>query len=89
MTHFEQMEQLGQTNIFEFLPIGYKSKRNNEFIEGDPVKIQFYQDEYNFIIECHPHLLEAGEVIGKHLDFYLVRIGDMVVEVPGEKLSLV
>lgn len=89
MTHFEQMKQLGQTNIFEFLPISYESKRNKGFIQGDPVKIRFYRDEYDFICHCHPQLLEVGEIIDKHLDFYRVRIGDIVVDVPGEKLSLI
>lgn len=89
MTHFEQMEQLGQTNIFEFLPIGYESKRNHGFIDGDPVKIRFYQDEYDFIYSSHPQLLEKGIIINKHLDFYRVRIRDIVLDVPGEKLILV
>lgn len=89
MTHFEQMEQLGQTNIFEFLPIKYDGKRNKGFIEGDPVKIRFYQDEFDFIYRCHPQLLEVGEIIDKHLEFYSVRIGNTIIDVPGEKLVLV
>lgn len=89
MTHFEQMEQLGQTNIFEFLPIGYESKRNRGFMKGDPVKIRFYQDELDFIYHCHPQLLEVGEIIDRHLEFYRVRIGDKIVDIPGEKLSLI
>ena len=89
MTHFELMEQLGQTNIFEFLPISYDSDRNKGFIVGDLVKIRFYQDEYDFIYQCHPQFLEVGEIIDKHLEFYRVRIGDKVVDVPGEKLVLI
>ena len=83
------MEQLGQTNIFEFLPISYESKRNNGFIKGDPVKIRFYQDEYDFIYNCHPQLLEVGEIVDNHLEFYRVRFVDKIVDIPGEKLMLV
>lgn len=89
MTFFEQMEQLGQTNIFEFLPISYDGKRNKGFMEGDPVKIRFYQDEYDFITNQHPQLLETGEIIDRHLEFYRVRIGDTIIDVPGEKLILI
>lgn len=89
MTHFELMEASGQTNIFDYIEITPNSIRNKYFVEGDPVKIRFYQDEYDFIATCHPQLLEEGEIIDKRLDFYRVRIGDIVVDVPGEKLVLV
>ena len=89
MTHFELMEQAGQTNIFDYIDIAPTSIRNKSFMEGDPVKIRFYQDEYDFIYNCHPQLLEVGEIIGRNLDFYRVRIGDTIIDVPGEKLTLV
>lgn len=88
MTHFELMEQAGQTNIFDYINIAPTSIRNNGFIEGDPVKIRFYQDELDFIYQFHPQLLGVGEIIDKHLEFYRVRIGDTMVDVPGEKLVL-
>lgn len=89
MTHFEIMESIGQTNIFDYIEMTPTTKRNNAFEVGDSVKLHFYQDEYDFINECHPHLLEAGVVIGKHLDFYRVQIGGAVVDVPGDKLVYV
>lgn len=90
MNHFEIMESVGQTNIFDYIEgVAPSTKRNNAFEVGDSVKLHFYQDEYDFIIECHPHLLEAGEVIGKHLDFHRVQIGGAVVDVPGDKLVFI
>ena len=89
MTHFEIMEASGQTNIFDYIEIAPNSIRNIGFAEGDPVKIRFYQDEYDYIYHCHPQLLEVGQVIDRHLDFYRVRIGDVVIDVPGDKLTLI
>lgn len=89
MTHFEQMEQSGQTSIFDFLDITPRSARNKGFIEGDKVKIRFYADEIEFISNYHPQLMEAGEIIGRHYDFYVIQIGEIVLYVEGEKLSLV
>lgn len=89
MTHFEHMEQLGQTNIFDFLDITPISKRNKSFMEGDKVKIRFYADEIEFISKCHPQLMEVGVVIGRQYDFYIIQIGEIVLHVEGEKLSLV
>lgn len=88
-THFEYLEEIGQMNIFDFLPITPSSKRNNSFVEGDNVRIRFYQDEYDFIFNCHPQLLEVGTIIDKQCDFYRVRIGETIVDVPGEKLVLI
>ena len=89
MTHFEYLESIGQTNIFDFLDITPMSKRNKGFFEGDKVKIRYYVDEIEFIRNCHPQLMEVGEIIGKKLDFYSVLIGEEVVKVPGEKLILI
>lgn len=89
MTHFEYLESIGQTNIFDFLDITPMSKRNKGFFEGDKVKIRFYADEIEFIRNCHPQFMEVGEIIDKKLDFYSVLIGEEVVEVPGDKLMLV
>lgn len=88
MSHFEYMEQAGQTNIFDFLPITPTSKRNRAFVEGDKVKIRYYADEIEFISNCHPQLLEEGEIVGKHRDFYVIQIGEIVLYVEGEKLKL-
>lgn len=88
MTHFEYLESVGQTNIFDFLDITSVSKRNKGFIEGDKVKIRFYADEIEFIRNCHPQLMEVGEIIGKQQDFYIIRIGEIVLHVEGEKLTL-
>ncbi len=88
MTHFEYMESIGQTNIFEFLEAPLSPGRNNAFITGDKVKIRFYTDELPSIEYCHPHLLGRGEIVGKKLDFYIVQIGERTVAVPGDKLIL-
>jgi len=89
MTHFEQMEQSGQTNIFDFLDITPMSKRNKSFVEGDRVRIRFYTDEIESIQSCHPHLMKVGEIVSKKLDFYLIRIGETELYVDGSKLTLV
>jgi len=89
MTHFELMEQSGQTNIFEFLPTKSTSKRNKGFFEGDKVRIRFYTDEVEYIQSCHPQLMGVGEVIGKQHDFYVIKIGEVELHVEGEKLTLV
>lgn len=89
MTHFEYLESQGQTNIFDFLEVTPKSKRNKSFVEGDKVKIRFYADEIDFIRNCHPQLLEEGEVIGRKHDFYVIQIGGIVMYAEGEKLMLV
>ena len=88
MSDFEELEALGQTNIFDFLEKTPK-RRNKSFIEGDRVKIRFYVDEVEYIQKNHPGLLQAGEVIGKHHDFYVIKIGELVMHVDGEKLILV
>jgi len=89
MTHFEQMELQGQTNIFDFLDITPMSRRNKSFVEGDKVKIRYYADEMEFIAACHPQLMGIGEVIGKQHDFYVIKIGEVELHVEGEKLTLV
>lgn len=89
MTHFELMESIGQTNIFDYIDITPTSIRNNGFVEGDNVRIRFYVDELEYIRICHPQLMEIGTIIDKQYDFYRVRIGDSIVDVPGEKLVLV
>ena len=89
MTHFEQMELHGQINIFEFMEAAPKVKRRKVFVEGNRVKIKFYADEIEFIQSCHPQLMEEGEIIGKHHDFYIVRIGEIELYVEGEKLKAV
>ncbi len=89
MTHFEIMAQKRQTSIFEYILIGPNSKRNNGFEEGDYVKIRFYTDEFDFIYNCHPQLLEEGIIIEKQHDFYKVKFANgNFVDVPGEKLTL-
>lgn len=88
MTFQEQLEAMGQTTIFDFLP--YEPvKRAKGFDIGDKVQIRYYDEEYDFIYHCHPQLLEDGEIVDKKCDFYKVRIGEVVVDVPGDKLRLV
>lgn len=89
MNHHEYMESIGQINIFDILPIKTTPVRNKAFVEGDRVKIRYYADEIEYMCECLPQLLEVGEIVSKQLDFYQVRIGDSVIDVPGEKLVLV
>ncbi|MGE7020387.1 hypothetical protein [Solibacillus cecembensis] len=89
MSHFEIMEAAGQTNIFDFITITPTSIRNVGFMEGDSVKIRFYEDEVSYINNCHPQLLNVGEIVGKQHDFYLINMNGIIVEVPGEKLVLV
>ncbi|MER1959153.1 MAG: hypothetical protein ABS942_17355 [Solibacillus sp.] len=89
MTHFEYLESVGQTNIFDYIDITPQSKRNNGFVEGDSVTIRFYVDELSYIKECHPQLMKVGYVVGKRFDFYMVKFDGETIEVPGEKLSLV
>lgn len=88
MTHFEYMESQGQMNIFDVLPITPRSNRNKSFVEGDKVKIRYYVDELEFIQAYHPQLMEEGVIIGKAHDFYRVQIGEVVVDVEGQKLKL-
>lgn len=88
MTHFEYLESQGQMNIFDYIDITPTSKRNKSFVEGDRVKIRYYVDELEFIQACHPQLLEEGVIIGKANDFYRVQIGEVVVDVEGQKLKL-
>lgn len=83
------MESIGQINIFDILPIKTTPVRNKAFVEGDKVKIRYYADEIDYVRECLPQLLEEGEIINKQLDFYQVRIGEKLIDVPGEKLVLV
>ena len=88
MTYQEQLEAIGQTTIFDFLP--YEPvKRAKGFEIGDTVKIRYYHEELDFISACHPQLLEDGEIVDKKCDFYRVRIGEVVVDVPGNKLRLI
>lgn len=89
MTHFEYLESVGQTNIFDYIDIAPTSKRNNCFVEGDKVTIRFYVDELAYIKECHPQLMEVGHIVDKQYDFYMVKFDGRTIEVPGEKLSLV
>ena len=89
MTYFELMEQSGQTNIFDFIPTAEDNRRNKAFFEGDNVQIRYYVDEYEFIKNVHPELLETGIIIGIELDFYIVQINEIIVHVEGSKLKLV
>ena len=88
MSEYEELEMLGQTNIFDFLEKTPK-RRNKAFIEGDKVKIRFYVDEVEFVEKNHPELLQPGKVIGKRHDFYVIQINEIVLHVDGEKLILV
>ena len=87
MSDYEELEALGQTNIFDFLEVTPK-KRNKSFIEGDNVKIRFYIDEIEFVEKNHPELLKVGKVIGKQHDFYVIQINEITLHVDGEKLIL-
>lgn len=89
MTQFEQVELAGQTTIFDFLEFPPSLRRNNAFLIGDKVKIRFYIDELYYIEQSHQQLLGIGEIVGKKFDFYIIQIGEQVVEVPGDKLILV
>ena len=89
MTHFELMESVGQTNIFDYLPKSIDRKRNKAFMEGDRVKIRFYVDEIEEVKKYRPKHVETGEIIGKKLDFYIVQFEDSVAYVDGGKLMLV
>lgn len=71
MTHYEWLEDQGQTNIFSYI---------EEPVIGDKVSVQFEENELPYVQECLPFLLEPGKIIGKKADFYSVRFGEVVEE---------
>lgn len=79
MTDYELLEEQGQTNIFDYLDARLLAV-------GDKVVVQFEENELPYVQECLPFLLEPGEIIGKKIDFYSVRFGEVVEEFCGEKL---
>lgn len=87
MAEDNYLESIGQTTIFDFLQVD-NVKRSKAFEIGDKVSIRYYEEELDFIRDCHPQLLDGGEIIDKKCDFYRLKIGDVVVDVPGDKLRL-
>lgn len=75
MTHFEYMEKIGQTNIFDYLEAEVAADQNNAPsvalnttpVVGDSVKINLTdsdEESKNYFKYYYPHVLnKVGEVI--------------------------
>ena len=73
MTHFEYMESIGQTNIFEFLEPSTIDIGDEVIITlPDPVA---YSDIYYYLLYYHPHIInKRGLVIDRQNSSYLVSV---------------
>lgn len=88
MTLQEELEILGQTNIFDFLPGGSKD-RSKGFMVGDKVKVRYYPDELEYVRDNHPHMLGEAVVVFVEGNHCKIEIDGKVVCVDGEKLILI
>ena len=85
MNEYDELEEKGQTNIFDFL---LEEHHKKEMDIGDKVMIRFYVDELEYVRSNEPCLLGVGQIVGAKLDFWLVDFGGKELLIEKNRLIL-